>query len=102
MTTRYLSEAEIRKIRKSMARTKGAAHLPPDASALDRAKYDLCQEFVIFMRKKGISQRKLAEMLGIPESRISEIVHYRINKLTLDRLVRYMETLRPNLVLRAV
>ncbi|MEK6705462.1 MAG: XRE family transcriptional regulator [Bdellovibrionota bacterium] len=102
MTTRYLSEDEIKEIRKSTSRMKGTAHLPPDASALDRAKYDLCQEFVIFMRKKCISQRKLAEMLGVPESRISEIVHYRINKLTLDRLVRYMETLRPNLVLKAV
>jgi len=102
MTTRYLSEAKIKEIRKSTARTKGTTHLPPDASALDHAKYDLCQEFLIFMRKKGISQRKLAEILNIPKSRISEIVHYRINKLTLDRLVRYMETLRPNLVLKAV
>lgn len=102
MTTRFLSESELKHIRKDTARLKGTAHLPPDASALDRSKYGLCREFVVYMRKKGLTQRRLAEMIGIPESRISEIVHYRIKKLTLDRLVRYYEVIKPNVMLKAV
>ncbi|MGK5087029.1 hypothetical protein WDW86_05680 [Bdellovibrionota bacterium FG-2] len=102
MTTRFLSEAELKQVRRQTARVRGTEHLPSDASALDRAKYDLCKRFVIYMRKKGITQRKLADVLAVPESRVSEIVHYRIKKLTLDRLVRYYEILKPNVMLKAV
>jgi hypothetical protein len=32
---------------------------------------------------------------AVNESRVSEIVHYHIHKLTLDRLVKYLEKIKP-------
>lgn len=98
--TKFLSEAELKRIRKQMARVKGTEMLPPDANALDRAKWDMCKQFLIYMRKQGLNQRQLAKLLDVPESRVSEILHYRISKLTLDRLVRYYERIKPNLMVR--
>jgi predicted XRE-type DNA-binding protein len=94
--TKFISDQELKAVRKAMRGVRGTEHLPTDATALDRAKHNLCRQFLIYMRKKEISQRKLAELLDVPESRISEIVHYRIGKLTLDRLVRYYERINPN------
>ena len=41
---RWPSETELKKVRRKLARVSGTAMLPPNASALDRAKYELCRE----------------------------------------------------------
>lgn len=91
----FPSEATLRQIRKKMSRAKGSRTLPPDADLLDKSKYELCRQFVKHCLDNQLTQRELAAMLGINESRVSEIVHYHIHKLTLDRLVRYLEKIRP-------
>lgn len=97
---KFPSEQELKAIRRQMARVKGSQGLPPDATALDRAKFDVCEQIVVYMRKKKLSQRELAKMLEAPETRVSEIVHYRIQKFTLDRLVAYLQELKPMVTLR--
>lgn len=78
-------------------RASGASYiLPPNSSAVDRAKYDLCRRILIFMHTKGLNQRELSEAMGIPETRVSEIVHYRIWKFTIDRLLTYYEKVNPS------
>jgi len=88
-----MTASELASIRRTTAHIKGAKTLPPDASALDRNKYELCRQFVVYMREHNINQRQLAKLLQVSESRISEIVHYNIGKITLDRLVELHEIL---------
>ena len=47
-----------------------------------------------------MTQRELAKALGTPETRVSEIVHYRIEKFTLDRLLGYLQMVKPMVTLR--
>ena len=54
-------------------------------------------QIVLYMHSKGMTQRELASKMGIPETRVSEVVHYHIWKFTLDRLLGYLEKLNPRL-----
>jgi predicted XRE-type DNA-binding protein len=55
---------------------------------------------LIYKRENNLTQRELAERLGVVESRVSEVLRYRIKKVTLDRLVKYHQTLNPNFTMK--
>lgn len=91
---------ELQRIKRALSRKPGAEGLSPDASAMDRAKWDLCAEFIKYLRVEEISQRELARRLAVSEARVSEIVHYRLQRLTAEQLLRYLERIKPNFRLR--
>jgi predicted XRE-type DNA-binding protein len=97
---RFPEETELKDIRRRLSRGPASRPLPRDASPLQRAKYQLCEAFVDYCLKHRMSQRELAERLGTNESRVSEIVHYKIDRLTLDRLVKYHGKLNPKFTLK--
>lgn len=89
----FMSEEELKQVRRMMQNVKGSRALHPNASAVEKTKYKLCQEFVKYLRVKEISQRELAKRLKVSESRVSEITHYYIDKITIDKLVELHERL---------
>lgn len=91
----FPSDEELKRMRKKLSRAQGSYALPPGASSVDRAKYEICRQILIFKRTQGLTQRELAALIEIPETRVSEVVHYRIMKFTLDRLLGYLEKLNP-------
>jgi len=97
---KFPKEESLKKMRKKLSRTQGTFILPPDADAVDKAKYETCKQILIFMHSKGLSQRKLASIMKIPETRVSEIVHYRIHKFTLDKIISYYEILNPKVTIK--
>jgi predicted XRE-type DNA-binding protein len=99
-TPTWPSADELKRVRRLLARKAGTEGLRPDATAMDRAKWDLCAEFVKYIRSEEISQRELAKRLAVSEARVSEIVHYRLRKLTAEQLLRYLERIKPNFRLR--
>ena len=96
---KFPKSSELDQIEKVLAKSEGSYILPPDAGAVEKAKYEVCKYILIYMHKKGLSQRQLAKKMEIPESRVSEIVHYKIGKFTLDKLVSYYEKLNPKVSL---
>ena len=97
---KFPSEEELKVIRKRARRIRGTEMLPAHASALERTKYELCKRLLVYMRENNLTQRQLAKKLGVVESRVSEVLHYRIKKLTLDRLYKYHEILDPEFSLK--
>jgi predicted XRE-type DNA-binding protein len=69
--------------------------LPPGAPLADKFKHDLCEQIVRYKQKKGLKQKDLGDLLGVHEARISEIVHYKIDKFTADKLMQFLEILNP-------
>jgi predicted XRE-type DNA-binding protein len=69
--------------------------LSPQASLADHLKHDLCQQIILYKHKKGLKQKDLGKLLGVHEARVSEIVHYKIDKFTADKLMEFLETLNP-------
>ncbi len=63
--------------------------LEKDASFEEQMKYSLCKLFVRFVVKNGIKAVELAEMLKLPKTRISDIMNYKTDKYTVDRLLSY-------------
>jgi predicted XRE-type DNA-binding protein len=98
---RYPGPEEIKKMRRQLARSTGSVVIPKDADPLDRAKYELCRSFVDYVLDQGVSQKELAARLKVSEARVSEIVHYKIHRITLDRLVKYMGRINPKFTLKA-
>jgi predicted XRE-type DNA-binding protein len=97
--SKFPSEAELKIIRRQTARVQGSRGLSPDATPLDRAKYEVCEQLLVFMKKKKWSQRELARALETSDTRVSEMLHYRIEKFTLDRLVSYLQMVKPKVTL---
>lgn len=93
--TKFPKSEKIKEQLKKLKSIEGTALLPSNASPSDKFKFELCKKLLIFMREEKLTQRQLAEYLEVNESRISEIVHYKIDKLTVDRLLSYNEKIHP-------
>lgn len=75
----------------------GNLALPAIASATDHAKYQLCQIIAKYQREHHLLQKELAEMIGVDDSRVSDILRGKIESFTLDRLISYAEKLHPRI-----
>ena len=94
------NKEQIKKALKALEKTEGTLALDPQASALERFRWELHQKFVKFIREKNITQRKLAEILEIDEGKISKILHHRLDEFSTDRLITLYEKLNPKIELK--
>lgn len=89
----FPSEKELKAIRSKLEKAEPSRMLPKNASKADRLKYELCEKFVIYLTKHKITQVQLAKKLKVDPSRINEIVKYRIDLYTIDKLMDLAERL---------
>ena len=94
------SKSDWIKIEKKLAHTKPSTLLPPNASPVEKTKHELCSHFVRYCQEKQLTQRALAETLGVSESRVSEIVHYNHGRFTIDKLLELLSIIKPKLQLK--
>lgn len=64
------------------------------ASKSDLFKYQLCQEFVKFLKKEKIPQAELARRLKIDRAIVNKIILHRIQYFTIDRLIDLLAKVR--------
>lgn len=91
------SQKEIAKMRKLLSKGDASVHIPEDAPLPLRVKYNLCKQFVIYLQEQDITQAELALRLEIDPARVSEIIKYKIDLFTIDRLLTLLEKLRPKI-----
>lgn len=96
----YPSEAEWEKIEKQTIKAIGSKILPPNASPIRRTKQRICEEFIKYRHKEGITQRELARRLAVTESRVSEILHYHHERFTIDKLLDLLSRINPDVTLK--
>jgi len=87
---------QILKIEESAKkRSKDLVHISDKSnfSEEDKIKLGLCKHFVQFMMSKRLKGKELAELLGVPKARVSEITNYKFQKFTVDILLTYLRTL---------
>lgn len=89
----FPSEKELKTVRKKLAKVEPSRLLPKNASKADRLKYELCEKFVIYLSEHKTTQAQLAKKLKVNPSRINEIVKYRIDLYTVDKLMDLAERL---------
>ncbi len=59
----------------------------PGESANLKLRSQLMDILANYIRSEGITQKEAALRFGVPRSRVSELVHDRISKFTIDKLV---------------
>ncbi len=64
-----------------------------DLTTEDRFKLSLCRYFVQYMHEHKMQPVDLHKETGIEQSRISEIINYKISKFTISKLVVWLEIL---------
>lgn len=62
-------------------------------STEDKFKISLCKFFIQYINEHKMKPRELHELTGIEQSRISEILHYKITKFTIDKLLSWLNIL---------
>ena len=81
-----------------MARvTKGSGNVfrdlgLPDADLL-QAKADLVHRISVLIEKREMTQIQAAQVLGITQPKISALLHGRLDGFSMDRLVRFLNSL---------
>lgn len=92
----FPTEKELKSIRKKMEAVEPSRTLPKNASKVDIVKYKLCEKFVEYILENKVTQAQVAKKLKVDPSRINEIVKYRIDLYTVDKLMELAEKLRLN------
>jgi predicted XRE-type DNA-binding protein len=62
-------------------------------STQDRIKLSLCKHFVQYINQKKLKLKDVAASIGVPVQRLSEITNYKINKYTVDQLIKNLSLL---------
>ena len=90
---KFPSSDEIKQVLNELEKVEGTKLLSKNASNVDKIKFELCKNFIIYKQEKKLSQVELAEKINIDQALMSKILHYRFEEFTIDRLVKYLEAL---------
>ena len=74
--------------------------LKPNASELDRAKYDICQSISRYKRINKLTPNELAKKIKISKEKADDILFGRITNFNFEELVSFTERLKGHLELK--
>lgn len=93
----FPDKKELKRVRKKLENAIPSHLLPQNASQAEKLKFALCQKFVVYLLENDISQADLARNLNMDPARLNEIVKYKIDLFTVDKLIEFAQRLDPNL-----
>jgi predicted XRE-type DNA-binding protein len=88
-------EEELARVRERISKSDKRTNigLHPNASSIEKAKYDFCQTIARYRRENNLPEKTVAQQLGITSSRLDSILYSHINEFTLDELANYINNL---------
>src|SRR5688572_9153486 len=87
---------ELERVRKRISRPgyrRVNIGLLPDATESDKVKYHLCLSISRYQDENNLSEKELADKLGINKVKVEYILFRHLDKLTLEELVNYLSEL---------
>ncbi len=96
----FPSSRKIKKLAALLDKVEGTLMISPDATPLEKFRWDLCQKFIKHKRENDLSQDQMAEIIGVDKSKMSKILRHRIDEFSTDRLITLCLRLEPKLKLR--
>ena len=91
---------KVKKALEKLEKVQGTLALPENPTALEKFRWDICQKFILYKLKNNLTQREISELLETDESKVSKILHHRIQEFSTDRLITLYEKLDPGVVLK--
>lgn len=92
----FPSEKKLKAMREKLEKAEPSRMLPKNATKAEKLKYALCEKFVVYLLDNKMTQVQLSKKLGIDPARVNEIVKYRIDLFTVDKLLNLSEKLKLN------
>ena len=77
----------------------GSYDLPKNASFLEKTKFNLCQKILAHQQDNHLNIKQISKKIQLSQAETEDILHCRIDKITLDRLIVYADKLFTNLEL---
>jgi predicted XRE-type DNA-binding protein len=96
----FPSKAEIARALRKLEKVEGTLAQPKNPTPLQKFRHDIQQQFVGYKLDRKISQREMAEVLGVDEGKVSKILHNRLTEFSTDRLINLVEKLNPKIKLK--
>jgi predicted XRE-type DNA-binding protein len=93
----FPSEKKMKEMRAKLEKAEPSRGLPEDASTVEQVKYKICEKFVLHLIEQQLSQAELARKLKMDPARLNEIIKYRIDLFTIDKLLEFAEALDPKI-----
>ncbi len=97
---KFPSVRDTEYVRKKMDKGIASRPLSKNANSVDKTKFKLCEKFVIYKNTHNITQKALAEKIGIDEALVSKILHYHFDEFSTDRLIKYLSKIYPKIELK--
>ena len=94
--TNWPSKKDLDRLLDELDQVEGSLHLSADATTLDKFRFQLCQRLLGYKMEHSLKQRELADKLGVDESIVSKVLHHRIDKISTDKLIEYVQIIEPN------
>ena len=103
-TVRYPEENDLNEILKKLSSDEviGSTVIPKSASESDKIKYKLCGKILEYKLLNGLTQKELAEKIGLDEPETSRVLHYKIERYSIERLLGYALIVYPKLTLEVL
>ena len=73
----------------------GSWALSANATPLEKSKHELCKKMIVYKREKKLTTEKIANKISLSLAETEDILHYRTDYFTLDRLMSYTSKLFP-------
>ena len=92
----FPSEKELKRIRILSEKWEGSLGLAPNATPLEKFRYEICAQFAIYLRVHKMKSKELAKIVGVDESIMSKVLRYRNDRFTTDKLIEMLSKIHPN------
>lgn len=93
----FPDEKKLKDIREKLGSIEPSRTIPEKATKAEIVKYKICEKFVSYLLKSNVSQAELARRLNMDPARLNEVVKYRVDLFTIDKLLEFAERLDPNI-----
>lgn len=96
----FPDKKQLDKVRARLEKAEGTFMIAPDATPLEKFRWDLCQKFLQYKAEHHMTQDDLAEAIGVDKAKISKILRHRIDEFSTDRLIKLYQELNPRVKIR--
>ncbi len=99
-------KAQINKVLKAIEKREKAGEIVGTRIEIDLEtlsgvlKYNLCKNIAQIKREKGLKNSELSTLMGVDDAVASKIIHYRVARISIERILLGLENLLNNLGLK--
>ena len=98
----FPNKEEIESISEKLKNVEGTLLPPSNPTPIEQLRWDICQRFLSYKMERNITQKELAERLGIDEAKVSKILRHRIEEFSTDRLAKLLYQIDKKLTLKVM